>query len=224
MSEGRKRGGRRKTEAPDLDLWEHERAARADGRLRIAGVDEAGRGPLAGPVVAAAVVLPEGFDLSGVGDSKKLSEAARERAFERIRAGALSVGVGVVHAGEIDRLNILRATHLAMRLAVDALDPAPDAVFVDGLPVPGLHDDCRSLVKGDARCASIAAASIIAKVTRDRLMCGEYHDLYPQYDFPRHKGYPTPEHLAALAEHGPCPIHRRSFGPVSQLALRLTET
>jgi ribonuclease HII len=203
-----------------VDLWEHERAARAEGRVVIAGVDEAGRGPLAGPVVAAAVVLPEGFDLSGINDSKKLTEAARERALERIRAEALSVGVGIVHADEIDRLNILRATHRAMRLAVDALTPAPDAVFVDGLPVPGLHPDCRSLVKGDSRCASIAAASIVAKVTRDRLMTGEYHARYPEYNFARHKGYPSPEHLAALAAHGPCPLHRRSFGPVAQVALR----
>jgi ribonuclease HII len=169
--------------------------------------------------VAAAVILPEEFDSDGITDSKKLSPAGRERAYERLRSVVPLIGVGIVHADEIDRLNILRATHRAMRLAVEALPECPDVVFVDGLPVPGLHDDCRSLVKGDARCLSIAAASIIAKVTRDRLMCGEYHERYPQYDFARHKGYPTPEHLTALLEHGPCPLHRRSFSPVAQAAL-----
>jgi ribonuclease HII len=202
------------------DLWRHEREAWTEGRRRVAGVDEAGRGPLAGPVVAAAVVLPEGFDPEGIADSKALSPACRERAYERLCAEAPLIGVGIVPADEIDRLNILRATHRAMRLAVMALPEPPDVVFVDGLPVLGLHDDCRNLIKGDARCLSIAAASIIAKVTRDRLMCGEYHERYPEYDFARHKGYPTPEHLAALLEHGPCPLHRRSFAPVAQATLR----
>jgi ribonuclease HII len=203
------------------DPWLHEREAWAEGKRRVAGVDEAGRGPLAGPVVAAAVILPAEFDPEGITDSKKLSPASRECAYERLRAESPFIGVGVVHADDIDRLNILRATHRAMRLAVEALTEAPDIVFVDGLPVPGLHADCRSLVKGDTRCLSIAAASIVAKVTRDRMMCGDYHEMYPQYDFARHKGYPTPEHLAALLEHGPCPLHRRSFAPVAQAALRL---
>jgi ribonuclease HII len=175
---------------------------------------------LAGPVVAAAVILPREFDPTGITDSKKLSPAGRESAYERLRVETPFIGVGIVPADDIDRLNILRATHRAMHLAVEALQERPDVVFVDGLPVPGLHDDCRSLVKGDARCLSIAAASIIAKVTRDRLMCSEYHAMYPQYDFARHKGYPTPEHLAALLEHGPCPLHRRSFAPVAQAVLR----
>ena len=126
-------------------------------------------------------------------------------------------------APEIDRLNILRATHQAMRLAVQNLRVAPDVVLVDGLPVQNLHIDCRSLVKGDTLSASIAAASIIAKVTRDRMMCGLYHEQYPAYNFPRHKGYGTAEHLAALTLHGPCPLHRRSFGPVAQSALRFEE-
>ncbi|MBC8104712.1 MAG: ribonuclease HII, partial [Cytophagales bacterium] len=129
------------------------------------------------------------------------------------------IGVGIIDPPEIDRLNILRATHQAMRCALAALSVLPDAVLVDGLPVPNLHVDCRAFVKGDSRSVSIAAASIVAKVTRDRLMCGEYHRQYPQYDFARHKGYPTPEHLAALEVHGPCAIHRRSFGPVAQKCL-----
>jgi len=205
------------------DHWRHEREAWAEGKRRVAGVDEAGRGPLAGPVVAAAVVLPEGFDPEGIADSKALSPASRERSYARLCVEVPLIGVGIIPADEIDRLNILRATHRAMRLAVVALPVAPDVVFVDGLPVPGLYEDCRNLVKGDARCLSIAAASIIAKVTRDRLMCGEYHERYPEYDFARHKGYPTPEHLAALLEHGPCPLHRRSFAPVAQAALRFDE-
>ena len=206
-------------DAAPPDLWAHERAWWARGRARVAGVDEAGRGPLAGPVVAAAVILPAGFDPAGVKDSKKLSPEARERAEARILSEAVAVGVGIVDAPEIDRLNILRATHRAMRLAVDALDPPPDAVLVDGLPVSGLHPECEALVQGDGRCLSIAAASIIAKVTRDRLMAA-YHDEYPAYDFARHKGYPTPDHLTALDAHGPCPLHRRSYAPVAQRVLR----
>ncbi len=205
------------------DLWEHERLAWSDGRLLIAGVDEAGRGPLAGPVVAAAVILPQtGFDTKGITDSKKLSPQARERLFEHLCTNSsVHIGVGIVDAPEIDRLNILRATHHAMRCAIAALPVPVDAVLVDGLAVPSLHTDCRALVKGDSLSFSIAAASIIAKVTRDRLMAGEYHERYPEYNFARHKGYPSPEHLAALETHGPCDIHRRSFGPVAQKCLSL---
>jgi ribonuclease HII len=205
-----------------LSVSHYEDLARAEGAMYIVGIDEAGRGPLAGPVAAAAVRLPEGFDPKGIKDSKKMSAQSREIAFERIMAEA-SVGVALVHADEIDRLNILRATHEAMRRALksltEILDNAPDVVYVDGLPVPNLHSDCRNLIKGDARCLSIAAASIIAKVTRDRLLCGEYDAIYPEYGFARHKGYPSPEHLAALAQYGPCPLHRRTFGPVAQLSL-----
>jgi ribonuclease HII len=205
------------------DLWEPERLAWAEGRILVAGVDEAGRGPLAGPVVAAAVILPQiGFDAKGITDSKKLTPQARERLFERLCSDpSVRIGVGIVDAPEIDRLNILRATHHAMRCALAALPNPVDAVLVDGLPVPNLHTDCRALVKGDSRSFSIAAASIIAKVTRDRLMAGEYHERYPEYNFARHKGYPSPEHLAALENHGPCAIHRRSFGPVAQKCLML---
>jgi len=206
----------------EIDLWTYERLAWAEGAAHVAGVDEAGRGPLAGPVVAAAVILPaEGFDASGITDSKKLTPAMRDRLFERLCADtAVKTSVGIVDAEEIDRLNILRATHHAMRLALKSLAIAPDIVLVDGLPVPNLHPRCQALVKGDSLSISIAAASIIAKVTRDRLMTGEYHTQYPQYDFARHKGYGTPDHLAALAEHGPCALHRRTFAPVSQQALR----
>lgn len=202
-----------------IDPLAFERAVRESGRQWVAGVDEAGRGPLAGPVVAAAAVLPPDFDPTGISDSKRLSAAQRERAYARLVAEACAWAVGIAEPEEIDRINILRATHAAMRRAVSGLARAPDAVFVDGLPVPDLHPDCRNLIGGDARCLSIAAASIIAKVTRDRLMVG-CHARWPVYGFDRHKGYGSREHLAALAAHGPCPIHRRSFGPVAQLSLR----
>lgn len=212
-----------KTAADALDLWEHECIAWSEGRRLVAGVDEAGRGPLAGPVVAAAVILPRtGFDTRGITDSKKISPQTRERLFERLCADeSVHIGVGIVDAREIDRINILQATYQAMRRALAALTAAAtiDAVLVDGLPVPNLHTDCRALVKGDSRSFSIAAASIIAKVTRDRLMAGEYHTRFPEYNFARHKGYPSPEHLAALEAHGPCAIHRRTFGPVAQHCL-----
>lgn len=195
-----------------------EAQARADGKRAIAGVDEVGRGCLAGPVVAAAVILPIDFDPAGIGDSKKLSAAQRERAYERILAEAVSYGIGQCDAAEIDRINILRATHEAMRRALAALAPAPDVVFVDGLPVPNLHPNCHNLIKGDSLCLSIAAASIVAKVTRDRLLV-EYDALWPEYGFAGHKGYGSADHVAALEKHGPCPIHRRTFGPVAQLRL-----
>ena len=206
---------------PPPDPWEFERAAFENGARIVVGIDEAGRGPLAGPVVAAAVVLPRGFDLTGINDSKKLSPAARERAYERLRAELppAHIGVGLADAAEIDLLNILRATHEAMRRALAALGVgAVDVVLVDGLPVRDLHPNSLALVKGDSRSASIAAASIVAKVTRDRLMAGHYHTLHPAYDFARHKGYPTADHIAALARHGPCAIHRRSFAPVAGCA------
>jgi ribonuclease HII len=187
-----------------------------------AGVDEAGRGPIAGPVVAAAVLLPTDFDLTGITDSKKMTATAREKAFLRLTTEA-QFGIGIVPADEIDRMNILRATHHAMRLALSALPHAPQRVLVDGLPVPHLHENCIAIVQGDLLCPVIAAASIIAKVTRDRLMC-EYHTTYPEYGFDQHKGYGTKAHLFALSEHGPCPLHRRTFAPVAQLAFRFEES
>lgn len=187
----------------------------------MAGVDEAGRGPLAGPVVAAAVILPKGFRHGVLNDSKKLTERRRDSLFAEITThGEIRWALAIVESDEIDRLNILRATHEAMRRAVAKLNPPPQHVLIDGLPVKPFPLPQTALVGGDARSFSIAAASIIAKVTRDRLMA-EMCAKYPGYDFARHKGYGTPQHLAALQKHGPCPIHRRSFLPVRQAELGL---
>jgi ribonuclease HII len=182
----------------------------------IAGVDEAGRGPLAGPVVSAAVILPAHCAITGLNDSKKLSPARREALFAEIQRTALAVGVGRVEADEIDHLNILQASLLSMRLAVAQLDPRADYLLIDGkFTLADTPTPQEALIKGDARSASIAAASIVAKVSRDRLM-QRYHDTYPHFGFDRHKGYPTKAHKAAIAKHGPCPIHRRSFRGVKE--------
>ena len=196
-----------------------ERAARAAGYACVCGIDEAGRGPLAGPVVAAAVVLPPGLALPGLNDSKKLTARRREALYTQLREDErVLIGVGMAAAAEIDRLNILRATHAAMARAVAALPTAVDFCLIDGLPVPQFPLPQRALVKGDARCLSIAAASIVAKVTRDRLM-KDLAQQYPGYGFEKHAGYGTAAHLAALRRLGPCPEHRRSFAPVAQLLL-----
>jgi len=179
----------------------------------VAGVDEAGRGPLAGPVVAAAVILPRGFCPEGLNDSKKVPAARRETLAALIQRAALAWAVGVSEVEEIDRENIHRATFLAMTRAVSFLAPAPGHLLVDGYAIPGVMVPQTAVVHGDGLCAAIAAASILAKVTRDRMMV-EYHGRYPQYGFDRHKGYGTAGHLAALAVHGLCPWHRRSFAPV----------
>ena len=201
---------------------QHERALRGQGWLRVAGIDEAGRGPLAGPVVAAAVVLPEGFHHPELDDSKKLTERSRERLFAEL-TGHSEIGwaFAVVEAGEIDRLNILRATHEAMRRALTALSVPPDHALIDGRPVLPFPIPQTALVGGDGLSFSIAAASVIAKVTRDRLMV-EMEARYPAYGFARHKGYGTALHLAKLRAHGPCAIHRQSFSPVRQALLPLT--
>jgi ribonuclease HII len=203
---------------PDLSL---ETAMQARGIRRVAGIDEAGRGPLAGPVTAAAVILPEGFACPGLDDSKKIPMAKREKLFFQLTSDpSVLWAVASADREEIDRLNILRATHLAMRRAVESLATAPQYCLIDGLPVrdfPLPHD---GIVKGDGLSLSIAAASIIAKVTRDRIM-REIHDEYPQYGFANHQGYGTRAHLEALRVHGPCRHHRRSFQPVSQLTLLL---
>ncbi len=179
----------------------------------IAGADEAGRGPLAGPVMAACVLLPEGFDAAGLDDSKKLSALQRDDLFERITAGA-QYEIEAAEPDEIDRLNILHASMAAMTRAINRIKPSK--VLVDGnRPPVGVCCEVECVVKGDGKFAAIAAASILAKVTRDRLMV-EYAKEYPQYGFERHFGYPTPEHLAALREFGPCPIHRKSFAPVRE--------
>jgi ribonuclease HII len=179
----------------------------------LAGVDEAGRGPLAGPVVAAAVILDELQPIRGLADSKTLSPRRRERLHDEIRAKALCVSVAEASVDEIDRLNILQATMLAMRRAVEGLRLTPQQVWVDGNRVPVLRVPVQALVKGDARVPAISAASIVAKVHRDRL-CGALHERYPQYGFDVHKGYPTAQHLQALQAHGACVEHRRSFAPV----------
>jgi ribonuclease HII len=179
----------------------------------VAGVDEAGRGPLAGPVVAAAVILDELRPIGGLADSKTISAGKRERLFDEIRACALCASIGSASVEEIDRLNILQATLLAMRRAVDGLRLKPHRVVVDGNRVPVLPMPVAAVVKGDALVAAISAASILAKVQRDR-WCAELHEQHPQYGFASHKGYPTPEHLEALRRHGPCEAHRRSYAPV----------
>ena len=182
----------------------------------IAGVDEAGRGPLAGPVVAAAVILDERHAIKGLADSKKLSARRREALFDEIRAKALCCSVAQASVEEIDELNILQATLLAMRRAVMGLRLPPKLVLVDGNRLPVLDIRAEAIVKGDDKVPAISAASILAKVTRDR-WCLEYHQQFPQYGFDQHKGYGTADHLAALRLHGPCPQHRRTFRPVTDL-------
>jgi ribonuclease HII len=193
--------------------YRYEGLAWRAGATRIAGLDEAGRGPLAGPVVAAAVVIDPARRVRGVADSKVLSAEQREALYEEIHARALAVGVAIVDHVTIDRINILEATRLAMRQALAQVDPPPDLVITDHVALGALPCPQRNLVDGDARCATVAAASIVAKVTRDRLML-EADEQFPEYGFARHKGYATPEHLAALDRHGPCLIHRRTFAGV----------
>lgn len=195
-----------------------EEEIQAQGFRVIAGLDEAGRGPLAGPVVAAAVVLAPTKKMAGIDDSKKLSPKQREKIFSLILQQAAAVGIGVVDAREIDRLNILRASLKAMEQAVQNLPLSPDFLLIDGIHSLTLPLAQRAIPKGDQRCQSIAAASIVAKVTRDRLMLA-YHDEYPQYNFARHKGYGTREHLQAIRQYGCCPLHRQSFKPIYQLSL-----
>ena len=206
------------SDGPDMSA---EQQAHDDGFATVAGIDEAGRGPLAGPVVAAAVILPPGFALDGLNDSKQLSAKKREALFAALMEDArVQKCVAQASVEEIDRLNILRATHLAMARAAQGLSPQPQMCLIDGLPVPNFPLPSRNLVKGDARCLSIAAASILAKVTRDRIML-ELDKQFPQYGFARNAGYGTKEHLAAIHTHGITPHHRRSFAPVAQMELPL---
>lgn len=203
---------------PDLEL---ELEARSNGHSVIVGVDEAGRGPLAGPVSAAAVILPEGYSHPLLDDSKKLSEKKREQIYadimedERIRWGH-----SYAEVEEIDSINILKATHAAMARAVEQLEANSPFCLIDGLAVPNFPYDSQGVVKGDGKSLSIAAASIIAKVKRDHMMIA-YGEEFPEYGFEKHKGYGTKAHLAALEEHGPTKIHRKSFAPVAQLSLNL---
>ncbi|MGE5842583.1 MAG: ribonuclease HII [Deltaproteobacteria bacterium] len=197
-----------------LDTLFYESLVRKAGYRLVAGVDEAGRGPLAGPVVAAAVILPEGVVMEGVRDSKEMTENGREMAFCLIQEKALSIGVGVVSAEAIDRTNILQASLQAMKQAVLSLDPRPEFCLVDGIhPVP-VSIPFRCLKKGDRRSHSISAASVVAKVYRDRIM-RSFHECFPVYGFSENKGYGTAQHLAALREQGACPIHRMSFRRVT---------
>jgi len=198
---------------PPTAPYRYEARAWRAGLARIAGLDEAGRGPLAGPVVAAAVILAPDRRVRKLCDSKLLTPERRETLFQAITTHAVGVGVGIIDHATIDRVNILQATRLAMLEALRQLAVAPDLVITDFVQLPGLACPQRNLVDGDARCATVAAASIIAKVTRDRLMV-EAHQQFPAYGFARHKGYATPEHLAALDRLGPCPLHRRTFAGV----------
>jgi len=190
---------------------DHEMEKRIWARGRTpAGVDEAGRGPLAGPVVAAAVILPESIAIIGLDDSKKLTHLQRVKILDLIIASAVDIAIGVVDHEAIDSINILRASLRAMEIAVNNLGRRPDFLLIDGNQRTSLLIPQETVIKGDSRCCSIAAASIVAKVRRDEIM-NEYHELYPEYNFRSHKGYPTKEHLEAIRKHGPCPIHRRSF-------------
>ncbi len=189
-----------------LYAYEREYAAYQN----ICGIDEVGRGPLAGPVVACAVILPKDCDILYINDSKKLSEKKREMLYEEIMAKAVSVGIGIVSPARIDEINILQATYEAMREAISKLSVQPDLLLNDAVKIPGVDMEQVSIIKGDAKSASIGAASIIAKVTRDRMMV-EYDSIFPQYGFASNKGYGTAVHTEALREFGPTPIHRRSF-------------
>ena len=193
-----------------MDLWEIERSCRASGITMVCGADEAGAGPLAGAVYAAAVILPFGVDIEGLNDSKQLTEKKREVLFPVIQERAVAWAVAWADEGEIDAMNILNARLLAMERAIQKLSPAPDWALIDGNRDRGITVPHETVVKGDSRSASIAAASILAKVSRDRYML-EMAEKYPQYEFEKHKGYPTKRHYELLRKYGPCPIHRRTF-------------
>jgi ribonuclease HII len=197
------------------DLWVFENEARNQGHRIVAGIDEAGRGPLAGPVVSAAVILPEGVDLPGIDDSKKLTPAKRDRLYERLYGVARSIGIGVVDTAEIDRINILQASLQSMAMAVANLRPRADYLLIDGIFTLAADVPQQAIKKGDSLSISIAAASIVAKVTRDRIMA-QVDDLFPEFGFRRHKGYPTKTHREAIARYGACPIHRRTFKGVKE--------
>ena len=193
-----------------MDLWQIENEIYASGISPVCGVDEAGRGPLAGPVCAAAVILPRGLLIEGLNDSKKLTESKREALFGVITEKAEAFGIAFATVAEIEELNILGATYLAMNRAIAKLELRPALALIDGNRDSGIELESRCVVKGDAKCASIAAASILAKVTRDRYM-REIAERYPRYGFEKHKGYGTAAHYAALREYGPCVVHRPSF-------------
>ena len=197
------------------DLWQFEKKSIDSGFSRIAGIDEAGRGPLAGPVVSAAVILPIDLHIPGISDSKKLTPKKRAYLYDTIYDLAVSIGIGIVDPPEIDRINILQAALLSMAMASENLAPQPDCLLIDGIFMISSTLPQEPIPKGDARSISIAAASIIAKVTRDRLM-ERYHQDYPQFGFSKHKGYPTKAHKAAIRKFGSCPIPRQSFKGVKE--------
>ncbi len=190
--------------------YSFEEQCHTEGYAIVCGTDEAGRGPLAGSVYAAAVILPDGLFIDGLNDSKKLTEKKREKLFDTIISEAVSYGIAFATPEEIDELNILNASLLAMRRAIELLSPPPDFVLIDGNMTRGFTLPCKAIVKGDSLSMSIAAASILAKVSRDR-SCRELDRLYPEYGFAKHKGYPTKEHYEAIKKHGVLPIHRKSF-------------
>jgi ribonuclease HII len=199
-------------------LYRFDSSFRQQGFVRPAGVDEAGRGPIAGPVVAACVVLPEGRTIKGLRDSKLIPEKDREAVFRRILQAALDIGVGIAGVDAIESLNIYEATKFAMGLAVSRLSEKPDLLLIDAVRLPEVEIRQESMIKGELKSASIAAASVAAKFIRDRLMA-RYHEIYPEYGFDRHKGYCTREHLERVARLGPCPIHRKTFRGVLSLEL-----
>lgn len=199
-------------------LYSYERACKDKGYTLIAGVDEVGRGPLAGPVVIASVILPEEFFIEKINDSKKLSEATREKIYNIILENAISINRAIIDEKTIDRINIYQAAMNGMYEAIYGLDVKPDAVLIDAMPLDSLDIYHEAIIKGDSKSASIAAASIVAKVERDRMM-NEYDKIYPQYGFAKNKGYGTGEHLEALRKYGPCPIHRKSFEPIKSMVM-----
>lgn len=200
-------------------LYSYERSCKSKGYNLVAGVDEVGRGPLAGPVVIASVILPEEFFIEKINDSKKLSEATREKIYDIILENAISVNRAIIDEKTIDRINIYQASMNGMYEAIYGLAVKPDAVLIDAMPLDSLDIYHEAIIKGDSKSASIAAASIVAKVERDRMM-NEYDKIYPQYGFAKNKGYGTSEHLAALKKYGPCPIHRKSFEPIKSMVVQ----
>ncbi len=201
-----------------MDTYQHDDSFREKGFPFIAGIDEAGRGPVAGPVVAAAAILPPDLRIKGLRDSKKVPEHERTHLFWDVLSSSLDIGIGIVEHDEIDRINILQATRLAMKKAVDDLRSTPDALIIDAVTLPSVKIKQFSIIKADSKSASVAAASIIAKYVRDMIM-QHYHALYPEYNFKKHKGYCTEEHIHLINLHGPCSIHRKSFKKVMELSL-----
>jgi ribonuclease HII len=201
-----------------MDIYQYDQSLRKQGYVRIAGIDEAGRGPLAGPVVSSAVVLKEGITITGLRDSKRVPENERTSLFFAIQDAAIDIGIGIVGPEDIDRLNILRATRRSMQIAVEKLSIKPDMLIIDALSLPSVLIRQISPIKAENVSASVAAASIIAKYTRDKIML-DYHHEYPMYNFQKHKGYSTKEHIEMLQRYGPCPIHRKSFFRVMSLEL-----